>query len=81
MVVKNIIINCVWKNNFPLKSTKKEISKYFYHLETSQEKSLRIVIFYFIKANIINLCFALVDDSGKWINFNRVGDPMIKGKT
>ena len=52
-----------------------------YHLKTNQVKSSKIVIFLFIKANIINLCFALVDDNGKWINCNRVGDPMIKGKT
>jgi hypothetical protein len=36
--------------------------------------------FLFNLANIINLCFALVDDKGKWINLNRVGDSMIKGK-
>lgn len=45
-------------------------------------KLSKIVIIKFIYlANIINLCFALADDNGNWINSNRVGDPMLKGKT
>jgi hypothetical protein len=32
-------------------------------------------------ANMINLCLGISDDNGVWINTNRVGDQMLKGKT
>lgn len=32
-------------------------------------------------ANMINLCLGVSDDNGLWINTNRVGDQMLKGKT
>jgi len=30
---------------------------------------------------MVNLCLALADDNGNWVSLNRVGDPMLKGKT
>ena len=45
-------------------------------------KLSKIVIIKFIYlANIINLCFVLANDNGNWIYSNRVGDPILKGKT
>ncbi len=41
----------------------------------------KLYIFIIISANIMNLCFAMADDNGNWISLNRVGDPMLKGKT
>jgi hypothetical protein len=32
-------------------------------------------------ANMVNLCLGVSDDNGLWINTNRVGDQMLKGKT
>lgn len=31
--------------------------------------------------NVINLYLSFCDNKGKWIAKNRVGDPMLKGKT
>lgn len=36
---------------------------------------------YYVTANILNLFFGLADDYGNWVSLNRVGDPMLKGKT
>ncbi len=45
------------------------------------EKLSKTVIYFTNLANVLNLCFALADDNGNWISQNRVGDPMLKGKT
>lgn len=50
-------------------------------LRTLDGKVVKNCTFLFYLANIVNLCLALADDNGNWVALNRVGDPMLKGKT
>lgn len=61
--------------------TKKEILT----LESGQlilmENLFKIVKIILIIGNLLTLCFSMCTSEGDWILENRVGDPLIKGKT
>lgn len=69
------------EENFPSVIYKERNIKVKLSLKNLNGKIIKNCNFKFNSANVMNLCFALADDNGNWINVNRVGDPMLKGKT